>query len=81
MDKTTTSTLTLLVGAAIGWACNQGARVDDSWAQESCSQYDMELLEIDEDNADLIQTTNMMPVSVAVDEHGNYVVLLRSCKN
>ncbi len=30
--------------------------------------------------ASIDNSPNMMPVSVAVDEHGNYVVLLRSCK-
>ncbi len=72
--------LTLLAGAAIGWACNQSAQVGDSWAGESCGSYDISILEIDNDEAGIQQSTNMMPVGIAETGSG-YAVLLRNCRD
>jgi hypothetical protein len=82
MSKSTHTVLVLavLVGAVIGWACNQSAQVDDSWAQDSCSSYNISILEIDDDEAGIQQSTNMTPVGIAETGSG-YAILLRNCKN
>jgi len=72
--------LAVLAGVAIGWACNQSTQVGDSWAQDSCSSYNISILVIDDDEAGIQQSTNMMPVGITETGSG-YAVLLRDCNN
>ncbi len=75
----TTLILTLLAGVAIGWACNQSARVGDSWAADDCGSWRVSTLEIDRDEGGIQHSTNSMPVGIAMKSDDSMVVLLREC--